>query len=62
MTRSGGTSMLLRTVASESAFVSLGVTCGFLPAFWVLAWLSACESPVYRWAPPRPNGERLDPP
>ena len=41
--------MLLRTDASESAFVSRGVTCGFLPAFWVLAWVVATvNTPVYR--------------
>src|SRR5262245_50614621 len=41
-TRSGGTLMLLRTGESESAFVSRGVTWGFLPAFWV-SWLVDCS-------------------
>ncbi len=47
--------MLLRTGASESAFVSLGVTWGFLPAFWVLAWWFAIEYPFYRRAATQPN-------
>ena len=42
--RSGGTLMLLRTGGSESALVSRGVTWGFLPAFWVLAWSFALNT------------------
>jgi hypothetical protein len=47
--------MLLRTGESESAFVSRGVTWGFLPAFWVLAWSFALEFPFYRRVPTHPN-------
>jgi hypothetical protein len=48
--------MLLRTCSSESAFVSLGVTWGFLPAFWGLAWRYALRRPFYRRAATHPNG------
>ena len=47
-TRSGGTLMLLRTsdvAADESAFVSRGVTWGFVPAFCVSAGRSCSGAP-----------------
>ena len=60
--RSGGTVMLLRTGSAESAFVSRGVTWGFLPAFWGSGLASLlCDShftAVYR---PIPMLNRLRP-